>query len=56
MQYIYFPFSLDKDSWQEMVRDVVPKNSNVELQLELIHGCSFNRDIIEAAFWARLAF
>lgn len=45
--------SLNKDSWQEMVRDIVPKNSNTDLQLDLIQGCAYNRDITEAAYWAR---
>lgn len=49
----YYEKSLSKESWREMVREIVPKNSELELMLELIDGCWFNNDVTEAAHWAR---
>ncbi|XP_062539983.1 exonuclease mut-7 homolog [Armigeres subalbatus] len=47
----YYEKSLNKDSWDEMVRDTVPE-SDRELQLELICLCSNFNDQPEAAKWA----
>lgn len=49
----YSEKSLSKDSWREMVREIVPDDSNLDLKLDLINGCSFNGDVNEAVHWAR---
>lgn len=49
---IFFPV-LDKDSWQEMVKETVPQTESAfDLQMELIFNCSCNRDNAEAVYWA----
>lgn len=45
--------SLSKESWREMVLEIVPKDSELELKLELVNGCWFNSDRDEAAYWAK---
>lgn len=46
-------FSLvDRDSWDEMVRDTLSE-SDQDLQLELVCFCSSFNDHAEAAKWAR---
>lgn len=42
----------DKDSWEEMVKETVPKDS-ISLQLELIDSCSNYGDYAEGAYWAK---
>lgn len=49
----YTEESLSKDSWREMVLEIVPKDSELELKLELVNGCWYNSDRNEAAYWAR---
>lgn len=49
----YSEKSLSKDSWREMVLQIVPKTAELDLKLELIDGCSFNNDVNEAVYWAR---
>ncbi|XP_055612884.1 exonuclease mut-7 homolog [Uranotaenia lowii] len=44
--------SLNKDSWDEMVRDTV-SNRDTELQHELVYMCSNSNDQAEAARWAK---
>ncbi|XP_053693223.1 exonuclease mut-7 homolog [Sabethes cyaneus] len=48
----YYEKSLNKDSWEEMVRDTVPKD-DTDLQMELICLCSNFNDQAEAAKWAQ---
>ncbi|XP_058836638.1 exonuclease mut-7 homolog [Topomyia yanbarensis] len=48
----YYEKSLNKDSWDEMVRDTVPM-ADTDLQLELICLCSNFNDQAEAAKWAK---
>ncbi|XP_055551478.1 exonuclease mut-7 homolog [Wyeomyia smithii] len=48
----YYEKSLNKDSWDEMVRDTVPKD-DTDLQMELVCLCSNFNDQAEAAKWAR---
>lgn len=45
-------FTADKDSWEEMVKETVPKNS-ISLQMELIDSCANFGDYKEGAYWAR---
>lgn len=45
--------SLSKEAWQEMVLEIVPFNASADLKMDLIQGCCYNRDITEAAHWAR---
>lgn len=45
--------SLSKDSWREMVLEIVPANSELELLLELVNGCWFSGDRNEAVYWAK---
>ncbi|XP_031636670.1 exonuclease mut-7 homolog [Contarinia nasturtii] len=45
--------SLSKDSWREMVLQIVQKTAELNLKLELIDGCLFNNDMNEAAYWAK---
>lgn len=49
----YIEKSLSKESWQEMVREIVPISASDDLKLDLVHGCSYHRDINEAVYWAR---
>lgn len=49
----YTEESLSKDSWREMVLEIVPKHSELDLKLELINGCWYNSDRNEAAYWAK---
>lgn len=49
----YTEKSLSKDSWREMVREIVSKTAELSLKLELIDGCAYNNDTNEAAYWAR---
>lgn len=49
----YFEKSLSKDSWREMVLEIVQTTAELDLKLELIDGCSFNNDISEASYWAK---
>lgn len=49
----YSEKSLSKDSWREMVLEIVPKTAELDLKLELIDGCTFNNDINEAVYWAK---
>lgn len=49
----YVEKSLSKDSWREMVLEIVPKTAELDLKLELIDGCSYNNDQNEAVYWAR---
>ncbi|KAG4074788.1 hypothetical protein HA402_006427 [Bradysia odoriphaga] len=44
--------SLNKDSWEEMVKETVPVDS-LSLQMELIDSCANYGDYAEGAFWAR---
>lgn len=34
-----------------MVREIIPKTCNIELKLDLVHGCTFNEDLPEAHYW-----
>lgn len=49
----YIEKSLSKDSWRELVHEIVPKTAELSLKLELIDGCTFNNDNNEAVYWAR---
>lgn len=49
----YVEKSLSKDSWREMVLEIVPKTAELDLKIELIDGCSYNNDLNEAVYWAR---
>lgn len=49
----YFEKSLSKESWREMVREIVPHDSNLNLKLDLTHGCACHRDFSEAVYWAK---
>lgn len=49
----YYEKSLSKEAWKEMVLEIVPFNASADLKLDLIQGCCYNRDINEAAHWAR---
>lgn len=49
----YSEKSLSKDSWREMVLEIVPKAAESELKMDLIDGCAFNSDINEAVYWAK---
>lgn len=42
----------DKDSWEEMVKETVPVNQ-IDLQMELVNGCSDYRDYEEAWKWVK---
>ncbi|XP_058445548.1 exonuclease mut-7 homolog [Malaya genurostris] len=48
----YYEKSLNKDSWDEMVRDTVSM-SDKDLQMELVYLCSNFNDQAEAARWAK---
>lgn len=45
--------SLSKDSWREMIREIVPTDSNQNLHLDVIIGCTYYNDISEAVYWAK---
>lgn len=49
----YYEKSLSKEAWQEMVLEIVPLNASADLKMDLIQGCCYNRDINEAAHWAK---
>lgn len=49
----YSEKSLSKDSWREMVLEIVPNTAELDLKLELIDGCAFSDDINEAVYWAK---
>lgn len=49
----YTEKGLSKESWREMVLEIVPMKSESELKIELINGCWFNDDRNEAAYWAK---
>ncbi|XP_059616804.1 exonuclease mut-7 homolog [Phlebotomus argentipes] len=44
--------SLNKDSWQEMVKVTVPMDAN-DLHVELVNACSDYGDISDGAMWAK---
>lgn len=45
--------SLSKESWREMVREIVPNDVSSSLQLDLVQGCILYRDMNEAVYWAK---
>lgn len=49
----YSEKSLSKDSWREMVLEIVPKAAESQLKMDLVEGCMFNNDINEAVYWAK---
>lgn len=54
LQFLFFFLFPDKDSWQEMVKDTVPRQPEAfDLQMELIYNCTCNKDNAEAAYWYR---
>lgn len=53
LRKIYTEENLSKDSLREMVLEIVPEDSELDLKLELINGCWYNSDRNEAAYWAR---
>lgn len=49
----YVEKSLSKESWREMVREIVPTDIGSTLQIDLIQGCVFYHDINEAIYWVK---
>lgn len=49
----YSEKSLSKESWREMVREIVPNDVSSSLQLDLVQGCILYRDMNEAVYWAK---
>lgn len=49
----YSEKSLSKESWREMVHEIVPQSAEKELKMDLIEGCTYSNDINEAVYWAK---